>query len=620
MNATSQTPLNHPEAESESRTGSGDLDPSLDILGWVRICWREFPWRFPGSFFVVLGGIFLEGVGISLFLPLLSLLEESEAGSRGRFEEWIADLARSVSIPLTLEVLLSVIALLFLVKSSCLFASRWLASSMSAEYRRRWLERLYDSTLRARVDFAKQERTGSLVGVMTEELELMAHAVVSVLLLSGYLFTIVIYTVISVLIDWRISLSIVTLGSIGYLGIRGVLQKGRRIAHSQQKCRASIHSKIVETIHALPLIKSMACEPLFLRRVQEDAREMRDHEVRLGFQESLLWNVGEPAILLMLCLAIYVGVTWFHMPLTVFLLLAGLLYRIYSRVSMIPPLLHDLNGRLPSVETVQRAYARSCAAQESVGGTRSLGRFEMLRLQGLHLDHGDTAILRGIDLEVEKGQFLALVGVSGGGKTTLLEVLGGLWSGYRGTYLVNGSIPFAELDRVSWKRRVGYVSQETQLFHGTIEENIAFFEPPDSSQVRKALDQACALEFVEALPDGISSKVVDRGASFSGGERQRLALARALYRQPEILILDEATSELDVDSEQLIQDLLKTLHGKVTILAAAHRLSTVREADRILVIESGKVIEEGDFEGLVKRDGTFSRMVRRSEKGISLSS
>jgi len=216
--------------------------------------------------------------------------------------------------------------------------------------------------------------------------------------------------------------------------------------------------------------------------------------------------------------------------------------------------------------------------------------------------------LNGIDLIVPAGTSVALVGASGSGKSTLASVILGFYQPLSGSVLIDGH-DLQAIDRRSIRRHVGVVSQDVMLFHDTVLGNIAWGDPlPDAKRAERAARQANAHDFIIAMPEGYGHLLGDRGIGLSGGQRQRLAIARALYRDPKLLILDEATSALDLESERIVQQALETLMQGRTSVIIAHRLSTVRNADRIVMLDAGKVVESGTFSELMAARGPFFQL------------
>ncbi|TQM78498.1 ATP-binding cassette subfamily B protein [Saccharothrix saharensis] len=373
-------------------------------------------------------------------------------------------------------------------------------------------------------------------------------------------------------------------------------------------------ARVNEMTRLIPVTRAHGLEGHALRRMDATLRRVLDSGLRLdllnGRVASLSWvflNILGVVFLTASALVAYLGV-WGITAGDVVMLSAFLTTSTTSLatlMSLAPVISKGLESVRSASEVLRTPDLEDHKGKAEVTAVR--GAVEFRAVDHAYAETGRPAV-RDFTLSVAPGETVALVGPSGAGKSTVLNLLIGFLRPQSGRILLDG-VDMAGLDLRTYRRFISVVPQEPILFDGTVRENVAFGLPDvDDAAIRAALRDANALDFVESLPDGVETSVADRGSHLSGGQRQRLVIARALLRDPRLLILDEATSALDVESEALVQQALARLVRGRTTFVVAHRLSTVRSADRIVVMRDGAIRETGSHDELLRGGGVYARL------------
>lgn len=299
----------------------------------------------------------------------------------------------------------------------------------------------------------------------------------------------------------------------------------------------------------------------------------------------------------------FIGLSWLLVSVNTILVLAVIFARLVPQLSQIQQSWNNCIHALPAYQSYQALLTRVKDGKEPVLPEQKFTFDRDVSLCGV--DFGYTPAdetLSNITVSVPKNTTLAIVGPSGAGKSTIADIFAGLLYPRAGWLSVDGNVI---TDFRAWRSRVAYVSQDSFLFNSTIRDNLKWIVPQASDEELLACLEMAAADFVRVMPLGLDTTIGERGIRVSGGERQRLAIARALLARPEVIILDEATSALDSYNELLIQNTLERLHGNITLIIIAHRMSTVQFADRVVVVDKGRVIEAGAYSDLASKPGSY---------------
>jgi len=476
---------------------------------------------------------------------------------------------------------------------------------------------LYNSVLRRSAAFFQKHTTGTLISTIINDIERVQFAMSSVLAeFLQQLFTFV-FTAALVIIVGR-QLAWVLLLFVPFI-IFSAVRIGRRVRSTTRRGQdqlADVQNILHETITGNRIVKAFGMESWEVARFRSAAQRLFRANLRsvaaAAISSPLMDTFGAIAIALLLLLGRN-SIANNEFTLGAFVTFVAAVLGLYNPVRKFAVFNNSFQQALgASSQLFQFMDTEDVVAEKP--GARRLPQFsQSVRFDGVcfaYEDDGDDAreILRGIDLEVRRGEVLAIVGSSGAGKSTLVHLIPRFFDITAGRLLIDGH-DVRDVTLASLRAQVGIVTQETVLFNDTVRNNIAYGQPHvPQKEVEAAARAALAHDFILNLPAGYDTSIGERGVRLSGGERQRLAIARALLKNAPILILDEATSALDSESESLVQTALHNLMAGRTVFVIAHRLSTVRRADRIVVIENGTIADIGAHEELMRKFGTYRRL------------
>ena len=476
---------------------------------------------------------------------------------------------------------------------------------------------LYNSVLRRSVAFFQKHTTGTLISTLINDIERVQFAMSSVLAeflqqFFTFLFTAGLVVVLGRQLAWVLLLFVPFI-------IFSAVRIGRRVRSTTRRGQdqlADVQNILHETITGNRIVKAFGMESWEVARFRTAAQRLFRANLRsvaaAAVSSPLMDTFGAIAIALLLLLG-NSRIADKQFTLGEFVTFVAAVLALYNPVRKFAVFNNSFQQALGASSQLFKFMDAEDVVLEKPGA-KSLSRFSQgVRFEGVCFSYqadGDESreILRSIDLDVKRGEILAIVGSSGAGKSTLVHLIPRFFDVTSGRILIDGH-DIRDVTLASLRAQVGIVTQETVLFNDTVRNNIAYGQPQvPQKEVEAAARAALAHDFIVALPAGYDTVIGERGVRLSGGERQRLAIARALLKNAPVLILDEATSALDSESEALVQSALHNLMSGRTVFVIAHRLSTVRRADRIVVIENGTIADIGRHEELMTKLGTYRRL------------
>jgi ATP-binding cassette subfamily C protein len=588
----------------------------IKTLDFYRSVFSKAPLAIVSAAFLIAASGILEGLGFTLFLPLIKALVAGEdtqipTGLVGsvmqRAFDWIGV---SSSIP----NLLMMIILVFGAKNLAYYFSKVIIEKTSASFEMDLRNKIIDAVFFAEWRFFLREKLSSLLGAMEGQAARVNQAFRITTEMFTDLFAVLIFCVIGFALSWKAFLLSALGGWICFESLKRLIQKSRNVAGNTVKVRNESGGLIHENLSGLKYIKGNHLESQRKERIYSLLTRLKKSEFDTHRYMHTIDTLFDFIMAVFLAGILFISHSYFKIPGANIVLVAMVLYRINKGILRLQVKRQQLASALPSYEHCQAILSRALLAREKSGSTAYAGFSSLIKFENVTFAYDGAEVLKEVSFEIHKNRITALVGRSGSGKTTCLDLLMGLLKPQSGMIRVDGR-SLGEFDIFSLRDKIGYVPQDSFLFNGTIEENIRTGNPGATrAEIVEAARLAHADEFINRLPDKYKTFVGDRGIKLSGGQRQRIALARALVRKNDILILDEATSSLDNESERMVRHAIRELKGSLTILIVAHRFSTIENADMIYVMEKGRIVESGSGEELISKNRAFADLYRAEEK------
>ncbi len=550
-------------------------------------------------------------VSIVMLVPMLDLLEIS-VGDSGTLQSLLTPFARMpyeyrAGIIIAIFVLL-VLAKAFLSRSATLRQTKFLE-----DYERDLRSELYDSIAKADWEKLSALKSSELVNLMVTQCRQARFALQGIINLFSSFASAVTQLIIACLMSLPVT-AVVLLVGVAFLWLFKPFQKRSRAFGEQAvEINRNLYREIQEQLLGLKEIRAYGAEKVHHERFSDLSQQSYDTNLKLAQLSVLPQLCYAIAAAVMVALAFVYGVIILQTGTAQLIVLVYIFSHLWPIFSSWQGQLQNIGAYLPAweflkktIELIKHDGTSKLNAVTKISFDKEL-RFDNVSFM---YRNGNKEVLKDVSFTLPYGSITALIGRSGAGKSTAADLLMGLLRPGNGQILVDG-IPLSEENAHSWHKSVGYVPQDPLLFNGTIRENLLRFHPEASEEVIiVALKQAIAWDFVSALPNGIDTVIGSRGLGLSGGQRQRIVLARVLLGKPRLIILDEATSALDYESESHIRETIAAQRGKTTILVIAHRLATIRSADHAIVLEDGKVVENGTMSELLMKDnGYMTKMV-----------
>ena len=527
----------------------------------------------------------------------------------------VSDSMSTIGASRVLLLLCLVLSVVTLFKTACYFGANAVMVPIRTGVVKDLRMEIYNKIISLPIGFFSQERKGDIIARMSGDVQEVENSITGTLdMLIKNPILIVCYFGTLIALSWKLTLFVILFAPLMLLLMSAIGRKLKAQSLEAQTLWSDTMSQVEETLGGLRIIKAFIAEKKMSARFNTVTDNMRIKNNRVAIRQASAHPVSEFLGTVMIAIVLWYG-GWLILgdratiDAPTFIYYMTILYSVIQPIKDLSKAAYSIPKGLASMERIDAILGAENTIKEK-DQPSPLKTFEKsIRFEGVEFSYEDgRQILKGIDLEIPKGRTIAIVGASGAGKSTLVDLIPRFYDPQQGSVTIDGT----DIKNVSLKdlrSLMGNVNQDPILFNDTIFNNIAFgVENATREQVEAAAKIANAHDFIMEKEDGYETNIGDRGVKLSGGQRQRISIARAILKNPPILILDEATASLDTESERIVQDALDKLMSNRTTIAIAHRLSTVRNADEIIVMDEGRIVERGTHEELIARQRYYKKL------------
>ena len=545
-----------------------------------------------------------EGIGILMLLPLLQSLDNGINNSQ--FESGLNDiLYKLIDFLGFSDSIISILLLIsaaFILKGIISFMALGITATLIGQLLKEIKVKLFNLYSEMSFSYFSSKNTGDLINLINEQPTKSLEAFKQLSLLGSHFINTVILMTLAFLMTFSFGLMALGLGLFLlflFLKMNSYVQNLSRIAAEEN---GVLTKWLIQTLHGFKYLISTNQIKSFVQYINQSISILTSTQIKSGVAAAFTQSVREPIAVLFIMLIVYVQIFIFNLRLEPILVSIALFYRALNSTLAVQSAFQGTFQHIGSMELVHNEFLNQLK-NKSEDGDIELKKFNkgiFLKDVGFQYANSDKGALNEISFNIPVKSTIGIVGESGAGKTTLVDLLTLTNIPQSGQIFID-DIPTNKLIKSTWRNKIGYVSQDTLIFDDTIANNINMWNKDKNNEIKliEAAKKANILKFIESLPNGFDTIVGDRGILLSGGQKQRIFIARELFRDPDLLILDEATSSLDSESEKSIQESIELLKGKITVIVIAHRLSTIKNVDNIYLVDKGKIIESGTYNELI---------------------
>lgn len=562
----------------------------------------------------------LDGFGLAMFLPLLQVVDGKGASTQYDAEgmgnlSFIIDAMKTIGLPFTLTGILMVMLVFFGAKGFFKF----LEGLYRVINQRFFIKKLRFSNIDLLSNYSYRafvlSDSGRIQNTFSGEVERVVTAYRSYFSAVQYGVLVFVYMGMALMANAQFAILVVVGGGLTNFIYKRIYSTTKRLSREVTKENHGFQGLLIQQVAFFKYLKATGYLTAYGKKLKLSILQIEKRAKKIGILSSAVQAIREPIVISVVIGVILLQVNVMGQPLGLIILSLLFFYRALSFLMTVQNYWNTFLAVSGSLENMAE-FSQELKTQHDHEGTETFKGFSnRINVTGVDFYYGDTKILNNVTFSISKNETLALVGESGSGKTTLMNLLAGLMLPDGGDITVD-NVPLRTLNRSTFQRKIGYITQDPVIFNDSIYNNVTLWAPKTEQNVKRfndALRKAAILDFVNQLPEKDNSQLGNNGILISGGQKQRLSIARELFRDVEFLFFDEATSALDSETERAIQNNIEALKGEYTMVIIAHRLSTVKQADKIILMSKGCIESFGSFDQLTANSTTFKRMVELQE-------
>ncbi len=567
--------------------------------------------RIPKAVILVMLASLTDGIGLMLLVPLLALVGLEAGGSANAFTEQIQQMTDWIGISFNLPTVLMVYVGLISFRAILVYIRDTYLCQLEHEFVDTLRDQLHAAIGRANWLYLVKQRSSDLLHTLTSDISRVGHGARLTLQTLVTLTLVLVYLSVSLYLSPSMTLIVVGTAAVLMWVLRHYRTKAKQLGTQQIKTGQNLFASVSEFLQGIKLIKSYTAEGYYRGYFAHTVQQQREKALAFNRANTLAQQIFHISAALLLGVYFYIAISGLQIPLAEMIVLAIIFARFMPLLSSLQRNYENIMHMLPSYTAAMQLRADCQAAAEPVIATpvSPIPLHTAIQLTDVSFHYKPTQpTLHNITATFAAGKTTAIVGLSGAGKSTLADILAGLIQPNSGTIQIDDTLLDSHTWQ-AWRPATAYVPQDAFLFHDSLRNNLLWASPNSTDdELWQALTMAAA-NF--PLAEGLDTLIGEKGMRLSGGEKQRVALARALLRKPSLLLMDEATSALDNQHEHQITTAIEQLHGKLTIVLIAHRLTTVQKADQILVLDQGRIVQQGTWDSLSQAEqGSFYRLLK----------